>query len=410
MPQTIGGATLAVSGRHLELGSKMSYDGELIRAKGYMESSTTQCRAAEFHIAPRTAGVNIGVGVSVIMPVLNEARFIEEALKSLQAQLTPGFELEILVVDGISDDTTQEKVAKLAAVDSRIKLLSNPSRHTPAALNIGLRAAAGHYICIMGAHASYDADYISVCLQELLAHGAVGCSGKVITTPADSTRQARLVAWAAGHPLASSSRSVRTQPEGYADTVPFPVLRKQALLAAGGYNERLIRNQDNDMNQRLRAMGFKLYVTAKTQCRYYPRPSVASFLKHAFMSGRWNALTLRANPAALSLRHFVPMAFVTVLLILIAIVLLGLLAHGMYARAAAITLGAVLASHLGIEVIVGVHVGLRERTAVALWLGPLIVAFHCSYGLGTLRGLLLPLPASEPFPARGQPDSSRDPA
>src|SRR5215472_13309090 len=211
--------------------------------------------------SPRTPGAR--VCVSVVMPVRNEARFIEATLKSLQGQSTPNSDLEILVIDGMSEDDTQQKITAVCAKDARVRLLSNPSRHTPAALNLGLRAASGDYVCIMGAHASYDSDYIAVCLQELLAHDAVGCSGKIATAPANSSLQARLVAWAASHPFASSTRSMRTQPEGYADTVPFPVFRKQALLDAGGYNARLIRNQDNDMNQRLRALGFKLYVTAK---------------------------------------------------------------------------------------------------------------------------------------------------
>jgi hypothetical protein len=259
----------------------------------------------------------------------------------------------------------------------------------------------------MGAHASYNADYISVCLQELLAHDAIGCSGKLITAPADSSRQARLVAWAAGHPFASSSRSVRTQPEGYADTVPFPVFCKYALLAVGGYDERLVRNQDNDMNQRLRALGYKLYVTAKTQCRYYPRPCVRSFLRYAFQSGQWNAVSLRANPISLGVRHLVPMVFVTVLLILAAIALAGLSSHGLFDRIAALALGAILGSHLGIGSIAALHVGLHQRTLTALWLVPLILAFHVSYGLGTLIGLLIPLPTAPSIPIETLTDSSR---
>jgi GT2 family glycosyltransferase len=341
------------------------------------------------------------------MPVRNEGRFIDQTLRSLQAQFTPGFELEILVVDGMSEDKTQDEVRKLAAEDPRIKLLRNPSRHTPAALNIGLRAAAGQYVCIMGAHASYDADYISVCLQELLEHDAIGCSGRLITTPANSSRQARLVAWAAGHPFASSSRSVRTQREGYADTVPFPVFCKHPLLAIGGYDERLVRNQDNDMNQRLRALGYKLYVTAKTQCRYYPRPSVRSFLRYALQSGQWNAVSLRANPISLGFRHLVPMVFVTALLILAAMALGGLSSHGLSYRVATLALGAILCSHLGIGSIAAVHVGLQQRTLTALWLVPLILAFHVSYGLGTLIGLLIPLPAAPSIPIQTLTDSSR---
>ena len=346
------------------------------------------------------------VRVSVVMPVLNEGRFIEATVESLQAQSTPSFDLEILLIDGMSDDDTRAKITLVCAKDPRVRLLPNPSHNTPAALNLGLGAASGDFVCIMGAHASYDSDYIAVCLEELLAHDAVGCSGKIVTAPADSSLQARLVAWAAAHPFASSARSVRTQPEGYADTVPFPVMRKQALLDAGGYNAGLIRNQDNDMNQRLRALGLKLYVTARTRCRYYPRPNVRSFLKHAYTSGLWNALSLRENPESLSLRHFVPLAFVTALLVLAAFASVGGFANT-YSRDSALALGVVLATHLGVGTFAAVRIGLREKTAATLWLAPVILAFHCAYGLGTLRGLFLPFPGLEAVPAQSSTESSK---
>jgi len=331
---------------------------------------------------------NPHVCVSVIMPVLNERSFIEVALRSVQAQATPGLQLEILVVDGISEDGTRQKIAELAAEDPRIRLLNNPQRHTPAALNLGLHAANGDYVCIMGAHASYDPDYIAVCLEEMIAHDAVACSGKVITAPADSSLQARLVAWAVGHPFASSSASVRTQAEGYVDTVPYPVIRKQALFDAGGYNERLLRNQDNDMNQRLRAMGFRLYATAKTRCRYCPRPGIKPFLQYAFLSGLWNARSMKKNPASMSFRHFVPLAFVTALLVLSLFMSAATLVPYPVTSRAALVLGIIVAAHLGMGVIAGVEVGLREKTAAALCLAPLILVFHCCYGLGTFRGLV----------------------
>lgn len=346
--------------------------------------------------------------VSVVMPIRNEELFIDSALRSLQQQATPNFDLEILAVDGMSEDGTSAKIGALAAADPRIKLLRNPSRHTPAALNVGLRAASGEYVCIMGAHASYDPDYIAVCLGELLAHKAVGCSGKVVTAPADSSLQARLVAWAAGHPFASSSRSVRTQPEGFADTVPFPVVRREALIHAGGYNEQLLRNQDNDMNQRLRAMGLRLYVTGKTSCRYYARPNVRSFLNYGFRSGYWNALSLRQNARSLGLRHLAPLAFVTTLSLLLAVFLAGVIAQLGLAGYAGLGLAAILATHLGAGTVAGIQVGLREGSAAGLCLGPVILAFHCSYGVGTLRGLMSSsgLPAAAREPLR---ESSSDP-
>lgn len=347
--------------------------------------------------------------VSIVMPVLNEGRFIERAIRSLQSQRTPDFDLEILVVDGGSEDGTRETIVRLGGEDHRLKLLTNPSHHTPAAFNIGLRAAAGEYVCILGAHAEYDHDYISVCLKELLAHDAAGCSGKVITAPANSGPQAHLVAWAFSHPFASSTRSVRTQPEGYVDTVPFPILRKQALLDAGCYNERLLRNQDNDMNQRLRAMGYKLYATHKTTCRYFARPSIRSFLNYAATSGRWNALSLNANRASLSLRHLVPLLFVSSLFILLVVLAAALIAHWSAARIVSLALSIMLAGHWGLGALAGIQVSLREKTPIAVLLAPLIFAFHCCYGWGTLRGFLSTLPASNSRTTRGLPNCSRDP-
>lgn len=365
---------------------------------------------ADIETAEQRGCANKRPAVSVIMPVLNEGPFIERAIRSLQHQQTPDFDLEILVVDGLSQDGTRETIVRLAVEDRRIKLLSNPSRHTPAAFNVGLRAAAGQYVCILGAHADYDPDYISVCLEELLAHDAVGCSGKVVTAAANSSAQARLVSWTFSHPFASSTRSVRTQPEGYVDTVPFPILCKQALLDAGGYNERLIRNQDNDMNQRLRAMGYKLYATHKTACQYFARPSISSFLSYAATTGRWNAVSLKTNRASLSFRHLMPALFVTSLLALLGVLGVEFMFRGRAPSVVYLVLGIILVCHWGPGTLAGIQVSFRNKTSLALLLAPLIFAFHCCYGWGTLRGLLSTLPASDSRTTRRLRDCSQDPA
>src|SRR6266849_5560342 len=161
--------------------------------------------------------------VSVIMPAYNERDSIEQCMRSVLTQDTTGFELEILVIDGNSTDGTFELASSIAAGDGRVRLLRNPDRQTPVAMNLGLRAARGEYVCILGAHAVYPPDYISVCLQELHRHGAVGCSGRVLTAPADDTLQASLTAWTLASRFASSPASVRTRTEGFVDTIPFPV-------------------------------------------------------------------------------------------------------------------------------------------------------------------------------------------
>jgi GT2 family glycosyltransferase len=95
---------------------------------------------------------------------------------------------------------------------------------------------------------------------------------------------------------------VRTQHEGFVDTIPFPVMRKAALLEVGGYDEALLRNQDNDMNQKLRAKGHRLVLTEKVHCLYYARSSLAELWRWGYQSGLWNAVSLRRNPA--SFRYF----------------------------------------------------------------------------------------------------------
>jgi succinoglycan biosynthesis protein ExoA len=325
--------------------------------------------------------------VSVIMPVFDERESIEHCLRSVLGQITDGFELEVLVVDGNSADGTAEMVAAIAAGDDRIRLIHNPIRKTPVAFNLGLHAARGEYVCILGAHTVYPPDYISVCLQELRRRGAVGCSGRIVTVPAENTLQARLSAWTFGSSFASSPTSVRTRIEGFADTIPYPVFQKEPLLEVGGYDEALERNQDNDMNQRLRARGYRLYLTSRTKCQYRARPTLAALWKYAFRTGWWNGVSLRHKPASMSLRHLVPSLFVLTLLGLIGIGLLSQLVTGQFASGAITALLLVLGAHLAVGIAAACTTAVRDRAFGPLLLPPVFLAFHIAYGFGALVGI-----------------------
>jgi glycosyltransferase involved in cell wall biosynthesis len=324
--------------------------------------------------------------VSVILATYNEEAFIEDTIRSLLAQTHTDFDIEILVIDGASTDAT---VAKLESFGSttKVKLLRNPSRNTPVAFNIGLRAASGDYVCILGAHCRYPDNYIETCYREMLAHGAAGCSGRMITVPANDSASAKLAAWCLGHAFASSSNSVRTRQGGFADTIPYPLFRKAALLEVGGYNEELVRNQDNDMNQRLRDRGHRLYLTGKTQAIYYARPDVKSLWAYAYRSGAWNAITLRVNSRCMRLRHFAPFAFIASLLALATAALAArVFGHPMMVAGSALL--AIIGTHLLLGLLAGIQTGWKERTALALLSPPVILGFHLAYGLGTVAGFL----------------------
>jgi colanic acid biosynthesis glycosyl transferase WcaI len=326
--------------------------------------------------------------VSVIMPVRDEAPILRSAVRSILSQELRGFELEVLAVDGRSTDGSMEILQAMAAEDPRLRPLDNPHQLTPHALNIGLREAHGEYVCICGSHSLYDPDYIAVCLEELREHDAVGCSGRVRVEPANHSLTARLVAWGLSSPFASSGKSFRTAPEGYADTIAYPLFRKEALLELRGYNERLARNQDNDMNERLRAGGHRLYHTWRTGCSYRAQAGLKPLIRYGYNNGYWNFVTLRENPRAMRLRHFMPLMFVLgTLALLFATAVISIADDGPNAWLPLLAV-ATVSVHLAIGILSSVQTAWRERQPAALLMPAYILAFHASYGTGMLAALM----------------------
>jgi len=326
--------------------------------------------------------------VSVILATFNEAHSIEKCLHSLLSQETSGFDLEILAIDGNSSDGTREILDEIAAVDSRVRVLVNEKRKAPFAFNLGLREARGNYVCIFGAHTIYAQDYISVCLKELIAQGAGACGGRVVTAPRDNSLEAHLVAWTLSHPFGSSRKSFRTQPEGFVDTVNYPVALKKALVEVGGYDEELTRNQDNDTNQKLRARGYGMYCTWKTHCLYYPKGVIKDLFRYGFGNGFWNVISLEKNFESMGARHFIPFLFVLGLIATSVMAIAGIFLPAPYGLIAAGPFLALLGLHLGVGAIAAGQVALRERSSKPLCLPGVFLGFHLAYGYGTLCGLL----------------------
>lgn len=326
--------------------------------------------------------------VSAVVAVRNEERHIEAVLTSLLKQETSDWELEIIIVDGDSSDRTQEIVRRFASEDSRVRLAINRQRKTPYAFNLGIQEARGTYICILGAHTTYAQDYVATCLDELRIHAAAGCSGRLLTRPGGDALQARLVAWALGHPFGTSARSMRTRGAGFADTIPYPLFLKSTLLEVGGYDTQLHRNQDNDLSQRLRARGYKLYLTDKTSCEYFVSPDLMSLASYAFKNGFWNVISYKLNPLSMSIRHFVPGAFVAALLLGLLMLFLSLeiASHAqLWLRTPVVVLAVIYGA---VSLGVACHIALRERSIDALLIPIAFLLLHVSYGVGTLSAIV----------------------
>ena len=329
--------------------------------------------------------------VSVVLATYNEVHVIERCLESILTQQLTSPEsgpinIEVLAVDGMSDDGTVSILHLFAARDTRLRVVTNEKRRAPFAFNLGLRHARGDYVCIFGAHTVYRQDYVVTCLGELLAQGAAACGGRVVTVPANRSLGARLSAWVMSHPFGSSRKSFRTQREGPVDTVNYPLFRRDLVLATGGYDEKLPRNQDNDLNQKLRSMGHTLWCTWKTQCQYSPKGTVKGLLRYAFGNGLWNALTFWINRDAMAVRHFIPLGFVLCLLAFGLLAATAAMVPSHYALAMALPLALCLSLHLFIGGLAALQVSIRERSFGAWWLPPVFLAFHTAYGYGTLVG------------------------
>lgn len=322
--------------------------------------------------------------VSVVLAIFNEVAHVQKCVRSLLAQETSDFDLEILAIDGGSTDGTREYLDRIAAQHSQVRVLLNEKRRANFAFNIGIRESRGQYVCIFGSHTIYKKDYISVCLKELLAKGAAGCGGRVLTEPSSNNLEARLVAYGMAHPFGSSSKSFRTQPEGFADAVNYMILRKDALIEAGGYSEVLVRNQDNDLNQKLCANGHRLFCTWKTECIYHPKSTVRALFRYAYGNGFWNVISFRDNPASVGLHHFVPFFFLAGLFGSILLSIAGLLSLYPSLRLLALAFPALLALHLAAGTLAALQVSIKKKFPGALWLPLVFLGFHVGYGIGSL--------------------------
>lgn len=262
------------------------------------------------------------------MPVRNEAGYIRRSLGSLLAQDYPSDKLEILVVDGMSDDDTRVIISQLlererASISPNgsvvvaapiVTILDNPQRVAPAAFNIGLSAACGEVIIIVGGHSELAPDYVQRCIQALAQTGA-DCVGGPMTTLGE-TGVARAIALAQSSPFGVGGVAFRTgRTQGsYVDTVAFGAYRREVFARIGGFDEELVRNQDDELNFRLTQTGGKIWLDPAIKSLYYSRASLRSLWRQYYQYGLYKVRVIQKRGAVPSWRHLVPGLFVLALL------------------------------------------------------------------------------------------------
>lgn len=331
--------------------------------------------------------------ISVIMPVRNEEAHIEGALRSVLDQAVP---MEILVVDGMSTDRTREIVNRMD--DSRIRILDNPRRIIPAALNVGLADARGRFAARVDGHMTIGAGYFSTALGELGDPGVAAVGGIRIAQATTATGQA--IAGALGSPfgVGNSINHYATAPQD-TDHASIGVYRVDVARSVGGWDENLLVNEDVDFDHRILQQGHRIRFHPGMRIFWRVRESLPAFARQYRRYGRGKAGMVRKNGrSAVRARHLAAPLLVGALGVATAASAVGRPRLGM----------AVAAPYVGGLMYAAVRTSKAHRPADRPAIGRLVAAFatmHLTWGLGFLEGLVLRRPpaastARDPHTAR----------
>ena len=315
--------------------------------------------------------------VSVIMPVYNEEKYIIKCVESLLLQDYPINHMEWIFVDGCSKDRTVELLEQYQnKYPQLIKVLNNPNKTVPYAMNIGIVASCGKYIVRLDAHAEYATDYISKCIYYLENTDAENVGGVAYTKANGFMGNA--IAKMLSSKFGVGNSQFRTNGEsGYVDTVPFGAFKREVFSKYGGYDERLVRNQDNEMNFRIRKNGGKIYLANDIHFSYYCRDSIKGISIMARKNGMWNIITMKLCPGSMGLRHFIPFLFVFSILGFCILSIFHLF------------FGLVLSLELGLYILLDIFFSIKQATNIKDFFALLVLfpIFHIAYGFGSMIGI-----------------------
>jgi cellulose synthase/poly-beta-1,6-N-acetylglucosamine synthase-like glycosyltransferase len=319
--------------------------------------------------------------VSVVMPVRNEGDFIARSLAAVLAQDYPEDRLQVVVADGMSTDGTRDIVEGMRRGRENLVLIDNPGRIAPTALNAAISRCTGEIIVRVDGHCCIAPDYVRRCVDHLLHDGVDGVGGPITTV--GQTGLARVIAAAMSSRFGVGGSAFRTVSDRtmIVDTIAFPAYTRSAVQRAGSYDEEFVRNQDDEYNYRLRALGAKLLLAADVRSAYYSRSSLMSLWRQYYQYGYWKVRVMQKHLRQMRPRQFAPACFV-------ALVLLLALAAPFWTAAAA-ALAALLLAYISTCAVAACRIWCSTRVDGPVLLLPLCFAIlHFSYGLGFLVGLV----------------------
>lgn len=321
--------------------------------------------------------------VSMVMPCRNEADHVEHAVLDALAQERRGFDLEVIVAVGPSDDDTHAIVQRLAMAHPEVQVVGNPAGVVPHGLNAAIRSSHGKFIVRMDAHSRYPTNYVATLVEAMDRLQADNVGGVWETLPANDTDEA----WAIAQVLSSSLGvgnalfRVGTGQEREVDTVPYGCFRRELFDRIGWFDEELVRNQDDEFNGRIIRAGGKIVLLPQVRIRYFARDRIAKLWRMYREYGLFKPLVNIKLGAPATLRQFVPPLFVAAL---VGLPLLTLW-HAFFLPVWLALVGL----YLVVAMLASLRIAMRGHRLPA-W-GWLVMAFcsvHLAYGIGYLQGLV----------------------
>ena len=309
--------------------------------------------------------------VSVVVPTRNEAVRLPALLDSIEAQTW--VPVEVIIVDGMSTDGSRDWLANVATSRPWMAVVDNPARNIPAALNTGLRRARGDLVARMDTHADYAPDYIEALVRVLQRRVEVVGAGGAMDS-AGRGRWGQAIAAVLRRPVGMGGAPHRVgAEEGPVDHVFTGCYRRAALLQVGGFDQRLLANEDFELDTRLRKAGGTVWLVPQARSLWYVPESLPALARKMFRYGRFKAMTLRMHPESIKVRQLAPPSL-----------LVGLLGLGVVRPQWGVTATGV---YLGAAAAAGACAGAADDASPwrAAMVPPVV---HLCWGAGLLAGLV----------------------
>jgi len=323
--------------------------------------------------------------IAFVVAALDEEDAIEACLSSLLHQQYPAECIEVAVVDGGSSDRTRELVSRIAAEDPRVQLLHNPGRIAASAFNIGIAATTGQLVSLVSAHSTTDPRYAERLAEAFDTSGASLVGGRMdAAAGAGTTAIAEAIVRATSSPLGlGSARFHYSDRSGWVDTAFPGAYRREIFAEIGGFDEALVRNQDDELHLRARLAGYPMWFDPRLRSTYRPRGTLPALWRQYYQYGWWRAATIRKHRRVASTRHLAPAALVAGLV--------GGCAMTAATRRYRLPVAATWSTGIGAWTAVLLLAGWRERHApreVSRLVPPAVACVHLAYGCGFWSGAM----------------------